>query len=244
MKINGSVKCLFEQSGTFRDAFRNLGYDAYDYDIDNCYNCTDYILDLFQEIRLAFMKAKSIFDEFTPDDLCLAFFPCTYFSVQNNLIFNGMFYGFKNREEREKIDTILLRLERRYIYHSILLKLLCVVNERNLRLILENPYNPGGYLFNGHNFPQPTFVEKSRRVRGDYYVKPTAFWFFNCEPTFGFSRFDVGEKRRIQDASRIVDGKPRAIFNSEMSPVYARNFICDKILGCPGQTDSPLLFQM
>lgn len=42
----------------------------------------------------------------------------------------------------------------------------------------------------------------------------------------------------------MSDGKPRAIFNSEMSPEYARNFICDKILGCPGQTDSPLLFQM
>ena len=45
------VYCLFEQSGTFRDQFRNLGYEAYDYDIDNQFGKTDYQIDLFQEIR-------------------------------------------------------------------------------------------------------------------------------------------------------------------------------------------------
>lgn len=83
MKINGSVRCLFEQSGTFRDVFLSLGYDAYDYDIENFYHRTDYIIDLFQEIRLAFMKTKSIFDEFTPDDLCLA---CSMDTIFPNLL--------------------------------------------------------------------------------------------------------------------------------------------------------------
>ena len=45
------VYCLFEQSGTFRDQFRNLGYEAYDYDIDNQFGKTDYQINLFQEIR-------------------------------------------------------------------------------------------------------------------------------------------------------------------------------------------------
>jgi hypothetical protein len=44
------VHCLFEQSGTFRDQFRNLGYEAYDYDIKNDYGKTDHIIDLFAEI--------------------------------------------------------------------------------------------------------------------------------------------------------------------------------------------------
>ena len=45
------VHCLFEQSGTFRDEFRKLGYESYDYDIDNQFGKTDYQIDLFQEIR-------------------------------------------------------------------------------------------------------------------------------------------------------------------------------------------------
>lgn len=43
--------CLFEQSGTFRDEFRKMGIESYDYDIANDYGKTDHIVDLFEEIR-------------------------------------------------------------------------------------------------------------------------------------------------------------------------------------------------
>lgn len=43
--------CLFEQSGTFKNEFKKLGYDAYDYDILNDYGETDYQVDLFKEIE-------------------------------------------------------------------------------------------------------------------------------------------------------------------------------------------------
>ena len=43
--------CLFEQSGTFKNEFRKLGIEAYDYDIQNEFNETDHIIDLFSEIR-------------------------------------------------------------------------------------------------------------------------------------------------------------------------------------------------
>ena len=43
--------CLFEQSGVFKNEFRKLGIEAYDYDILNEYGQTDYQLDLFAEIR-------------------------------------------------------------------------------------------------------------------------------------------------------------------------------------------------
>ncbi len=35
MKINGKAYCLFEQSGTFRDAFKRAGIQAVCVDIDN-----------------------------------------------------------------------------------------------------------------------------------------------------------------------------------------------------------------
>ena len=43
--------CLFEQSGTFKNEFKKLGFEAYDYDILNEYGETDYQVDLFEEIR-------------------------------------------------------------------------------------------------------------------------------------------------------------------------------------------------
>lgn len=48
------VHCLFEQSGTFKNEFKKLGYEAYDYDILNDYGQTDYQIDLFEEIRSAY----------------------------------------------------------------------------------------------------------------------------------------------------------------------------------------------
>lgn len=46
--------CLFEQSGTFKNEFKKMGVQAYDYDILNDYGETDYQIDLFAEIEKAY----------------------------------------------------------------------------------------------------------------------------------------------------------------------------------------------
>lgn len=43
--------CLFEQSGTFKNEFKKLGIEAYDYDIQNEFGQTDFQIDLFSQIR-------------------------------------------------------------------------------------------------------------------------------------------------------------------------------------------------
>jgi hypothetical protein len=48
------VHCLFEQSGTFKNEFKKLGIEAFDYDILNNYGQTDYEIDLFNEIVQAY----------------------------------------------------------------------------------------------------------------------------------------------------------------------------------------------
>lgn len=75
MEIKGKVHCFFEQSGTFKNEFIKLGYEAYDYDIQNNFGQTDYVIDLFAEIEKAYDDKSSIFDNITSDDLILAFFP-------------------------------------------------------------------------------------------------------------------------------------------------------------------------
>lgn len=50
--------CFFEQSGTFKNEFKKLGYDAYDYDILNDFGETDYVIDLFKEIEDAYERER------------------------------------------------------------------------------------------------------------------------------------------------------------------------------------------
>lgn len=49
-----TYRCLFEQSGTFKNEFKKLGYNAVDYDILNDFGETDYQIDLYQEIEKAY----------------------------------------------------------------------------------------------------------------------------------------------------------------------------------------------
>ncbi len=62
MKINGKVHCFFEQSGTFKNEFKKLGYEAEDYDIQNHFGETDHQIDLFAEIESAYEGKPSVFD--------------------------------------------------------------------------------------------------------------------------------------------------------------------------------------
>lgn len=46
--------CFFEQSGTFKNEFKKLGIEAYDYDILNDFGQTDFQIDLFAEIEKSY----------------------------------------------------------------------------------------------------------------------------------------------------------------------------------------------
>lgn len=63
MEISGKVWCLFEQSGTFKNEFKKLGYDAVDVDIQNNFGETDYQEDLFKAIEDAYDGKPSLFDK-------------------------------------------------------------------------------------------------------------------------------------------------------------------------------------
>ena len=78
--------------------------------------------------------------------------------------------------------------------------------------------------------------------RGDYMVKPTGYWFINCFPTYGLSmqkdkkQIHVWDKYHIKDDIRVFAKRSsKAGKCSEerfmISPDYARNFICDLIIG-------------
>ncbi len=81
-------------------------------------------------------------------------------------------------------------------------------------------------------------------LRGDYFVKPTAYWFINCEPTYGCS-LQRDKKQKV--VMKCKDASKSGICSEErsmISPDYARNFICDFILGKEQPTTQKSLFDL
>jgi hypothetical protein len=208
-----------------------LGIPAYDYDILNDYGETDYQIDLFSEIEKSWGGVKSIFDKISKDDLVIAFFPCIYFTGSTNPCYYTLENNnYKNLSLSEKLNAILKRAKDRQNFFELLIKMIGICLKRNIRIIFENPYTTQHYLHNNF-FKEPTIIDKNRMLRGDYFKKPTGYWFFNCEATQGFSyQNDKEQKTIIKSKGAIIDGLCSEE-RSMISPDYARNFICDFILG-------------
>lgn len=116
MKIN-KVHCLFEQSGTFKEAFKKLGITAEDYDILNDFGKTDHEIDIFSEIDKAYEGKPSIFDEIGETDLVFAFFPCTRFEAKIPLGFRGEMWQQKNWSDEQRLEySIKLHEELHRLY--------------------------------------------------------------------------------------------------------------------------------
>lgn len=224
------VHCFFEQSGTFKNEFIKLGIAAEDYDIQNAFGQTDHVIDLFGEIEKAYDNLPSIFDDISDDDLIMAFFPCIYFETMQANYYSGRTNNLWKKEKKEKYEIIFDRINKRNKFYLLIYKLYAVCDLRGLKLIIENPATQPHYLVGTTNFPLPTFIDKDRTRRGDCFKKPTAYWFVNIEPTNGKSYCKLREKKLIQTTKRGTGG----ICSTERSmiePIYARNFICDFILG-------------
>ena len=231
MDINGKVHCFFEQSGTFKNEFIKLGISAEDYDIQNNFCQTDHQIDLFAEIENAYGGGISVFDNITKDDLVMAFFPCIYFSAMSQMSMSFGATNYRKLSIKEKTNKILERSANREHFFRICVKMISVAMQKNIRLIMENPWSEQTFLKANFVMP-PSLVDMDRTKRGDVYKKPTAYWFVNCEPTHGqsFQRPKTQVKTIISSRGSSEAG----ICSEErsmISPDYARNFICDFIIG-------------
>lgn len=241
MKIDGKVHCFFEQSGTFKNEFIKLGIPAEDYDIQNNFGQTDHTDDLFKAIEDAYDGKPSLFDNITSDDLIMAFFPCIYFSCLSQMSMTWGCVNYRKKTVREATDLILERTKDREKFYTLAIKMLATAKERGLRLVMENPWSMQTYLKANFVIP-PTLIDKDRSLRGDHFKKETAYWFINCTPTDGKS-YQPTQKVRVLDKKGAVKG----ICSEErsmISPEYARNFICDFILGKKQKHTQQTLFDI
>lgn len=244
MEINGRVHCFFEQSGTFKQEFIKLGIPAEDYDIQNNFGQTDHEIDLFAEIERAYEGGVSLFDTISKDDLIMAFFPCIEFSCVAQMWFSLGQRDYKTWPYKKRIDYMLEKNRRRTYMYDLFMKFSGVCLDRGLRMIMENPWSEQTYLKQNVILKNPSLIDRDRTKRGDWMKKPTAYWYWNCEPTNGtsYQQTPADKQRRHMEMRKA----PRAGLCSEerstISPDYARNFICDFILGKKQTISQPSLF--
>lgn len=220
------VHCFFEQSGTFKNEFKKLGIEAIDYDILNEFNQTDNIIDLYKEIEKAYEYEKSIFDDISTDDLIIAFFPCIRFEDQIQMHFRGVAFQMKKWNDIQKLEKdIELHKELSHLY-EIISKLVIVCLKRDLKLIIENPYSEQHYLVKFWGIKSKV-IDKDRTQRGDYFEKPTQYWFINCEPKQNMIleayTWNADKKKSIEKTNNKTE-------RSLIAPEYANRFIREFIL--------------
>ena len=77
----------------------------------------------------------------------------------------------------------------------------------------------------------PDVVDMNRMERGDYFQKPTAYWFWNCEHTNGFTYQNDKQKKTILNTKGSSKAGICSEDRSMISSDYARNWICDFVIG-------------
>lgn len=223
--------CFFEQSGTFKNEFKKLGYDAYDYDILNDFNETDFQIDLFEEIKKSYEDRESIFDKMSSDrDTILAFFPCIRFEAQILLHFRGQMHSIQDWTDEKKLEYDLKLHQELHDLYNLITKLTIVCIRKKIPLIIENPSSEQHYLTR-YWCLKSKVVDNDRRRNGDYQNKPTQYWFINCEPkdNFIFEPIEYVEKKTHNDM-HPENGKSVKVLRSMIHPQYANRFIKEFIL--------------
>lgn len=177
----------------------------------------------FEKLSWNFRGGVSLFKEIKENDLIIAFFPCIRFEAQQLLNFRGENSGFKNWDVNNKLAyNLMYHQELNYMY-SLITKLVLVCLRRKLRLIIENPYSTQHYLTR-YWCIKPSIIDNNRSLEGDWYKKPTQYWFINCEPenNFFMEPLEQVERKTISSENKVN--------RSMIHPQYARRFIKTYIL--------------
>ena len=216
--------CFFEQSGTFKNEFKKLGYKAYDYDILNDFNETDFQIDLYNEIEKGYVSLPSIFDNFeSKNDTIIAFFPCIRFEAQAILNLKAVNSGIKDYTLIQKLEYGLRHHQQLSKNYELINKLVIICIEKNISLIIENPYSQQHYLTRYWHL-KPQVIDMDRTQNGDNFKKPTQYWFINCEPKNNF----IFEPLKLVE--RKIISKCNTVERSMINPQYANRFIRQYII--------------
>ena len=109
--------------------------------------------------------------------------------------------------------------------YNLITNLVIICLDLNLKLIIENPYSSQHYLTR-YWCLKPKIIDFNRAEKGDYFRKPTQYWFINCEPkdNFIFEAIDIKPRKRICNISNKVE---RSLISEYYANRFIREFIID-----------------
>lgn len=160
----------------------------------------------------------------------MAFFPCTLFQEANDLLFRGIHNSIRNKSQAELLEFCIERHGTLHAFYVLICKLFLIVLRKGLRMVVENPYTQPHYLT--RYFPiLPTIIDKNRWENGDYYKKPTQYWFVGFKPqnNLVFEPLDHVDIQNIKRQRKTGEISAQTL-RSMIHPQYAQRFIRQYIL--------------
>lgn len=156
------------------------------------------------------------------------------------LHFRGQAQQLKNLSIDKKMENCMKLQDELTRNYKLVNKMFIVCIRRGLKLIMENPFSEEHYL-RRYWCLEPQLIDRDRRTRGDYFKKPTQYWFINCNPTYRplFEMVNdnfVDEKDAIRLGMKNVKEKlglehlSTTKVRSMIHPDYANRFIREFIL--------------
>lgn len=191
----------------------------------NDYGETDVQIDLFDQIDRAYLELNSIFDNIKQDDFIMAFFPCTRFEDQCNMSFLGIAHQMKNWSDERKLNYDLYLHSQLARNYELVTKLALIALRKKVPLVIENPKGNSHYLTRYWAI-KPKVIDMNRTERGDYYKKPTQFWFINCEPKNNLV-FKTYENHYIGRIENVYSTRQRSEIHSDYAEWFLMTYVFD-----------------
>lgn len=139
------------------------------------------------------------------------------------MAFRGTQHGKEKWDIVQKLEYDIKLHDELHELYVLVTKLAIVCLKRKIPLILENPYSTTHYLVKYWCIPY-SILDTDRRQMGDYFMKPTQYWFIGREPSnnFIFEGVDIKTKKQVHHV--------RTVGRSMISKDYANRFIREFIL--------------
>lgn len=170
----------------------------------------------------------------------MAFFPCIRFENQIMLWFRGQSFSQRKWSVEKKMKHCMTLQDELTENYKLVNMMFIICERKGLRLIMENPYSQEHYL-RRYWCLEPAVIDTDRRERGDYFKKPTQYWFLNIEPKNNLI-MEVSNNNSVSIKDPIRAGMAEAKAEMGMSdisiktarsmihPDYANRFIREYIL--------------
>jgi hypothetical protein len=136
----------------------------------------------------------------------------------------------KNYTDLQKLETVLRLHEELHQNYDLITKLSIIVIRRGLKMVFENPYSEQHYLTR-YWCLKPSVIDKNRRLNGDYYMKPTQYWFIGFKPknNFLFEPIEYVKPKNISDlwGTNQKDIEERSMIHPQYASRFIRQYLVD-----------------